>query len=420
MAFFFGAATSAYQIEGSAQEGGRGASIWDTFCKGKGAILDGSSGAIACDHYRLWQEDIALMKQLRLNAYRFSIAWPRIFPESSSQINSKGMEFYDRLIDGLLEAGIEPFPTLYHWDLPQHIQDRGGWACRDTCGLFADYAEVVYGRFQDRVAHWTTLNEPYVSAFMGYLTGVHAPGMQSQGQALAAVHHLLLAHGMAAQRMRERKVGLALNLSPTYPSDPSSQQAADWYDLLHNQLFLDALFKKTYPDKFLKMVKDLIQPTDMACIGSPIHFLGINYYTRGIIQSDPAKPLFASRLIPSGANLYSDMWEFYPDGLLEILQRVQRDYQPKEILIMENGTSLAEGMDDDGRIAYLKAHLAKVAQAKARGIPVNGYFVWSLLDNFEWAAGYTKRFGLIEVNFTTQERRLRKSANWYANFIENF
>lgn len=412
MGFFFGTATSAYQIEGSVQEEGRGVSIWDTFCQKKGAILDGSSGAVACDHYRRWQQDIDLMKKLNLNAYRFSIAWPRIFPDPSLNVNAKGLEFYDRLIDGLLEAGIEPFPTLYHWDLPQYIQDRGGWASRDTCRLFADYAETVFSRFQDRVTYWTTLNEPYISAFMGYLTGTHAPGIQSPEQALAAVHHLLLAHGMALKRMQGRKIGIALNLSPAYPLDPSSQQAADWYDLLHNQLFLDALFKKAYPEAFLKMILDVIQPEDMACIGSPLDFLGINYYTRGIVKSDPLQPLFACRVLPSESNPYSDMWEFYPDGLFELLEWIQRDYQPKELFIMENGTSLAKGLEDDGRIAYLEGHLERIARAKERGIPVNGYFVWSLLDNFEWAAGYTKRFGLVEVDFSTQERRLRKSAHW--------
>ncbi|MCE5318573.1 MAG: beta-glucosidase [Parachlamydia sp.] len=428
MGFFFGAATSAYQIEGSVKEEGRGISIWDSFCQQKGHILDGSSGDVACNHYRLWQQDIALMKSLNLNAYRFSIAWPRIFPDQTLHINEKGLQFYDRLIDGLLEAGIEPFPTLYHWDLPQYIQDRGGWASRDTCHLFADYAAAVFNRFQDRVTHWTTLNEPYVSAFMGYLTGGHAPGIQSPDQALAAVHHLLLAHGMALKRMRDKKVGIALNLSPAYSYDASSQKAAGWYDMLHNQLFLDALFRKAYPEEFLKAIAasptrkgflDLIHPEDMACIGSPLDFLGINYYTRGIVQSDPERPLFACRVVPPEPNPCSDMWEFYPEGLLELFERIQRDYQPKELMVMENGTSLPEGLEDEGRIAYLEAHLMRIAQAKERGIPITGYFVWSLLDNFEWAAGYARRFGLVEVDFATQERRPRKSALWYARFISS-
>lgn len=428
MGFFFGAATSAYQIEGSVKEEGRGISIWDTFCHQKGHILDGSSGDVACDHFRLWQQDIALMKSLNLGAYRFSIAWPRIFPDQTLRINEKGLQFYDRLIDGLLEAGIEPFPTLYHWDLPQYIQDRGGWAVRDTCHLFADYAAAVFNRFQDRVTHWTTLNEPYVSAFMGYLTGGHAPGIQSPDQALGAVHHLLLAHGMAIERMRDKKVGIALNLSPAYAYDQSSQKSADWYDMLHNQIFLDALFRQAYPETFLNVIAadpalkgflDLIQPEDMACIGSPLDFLGINYYTRGIVQSDPERPLFASRLVPPEPNPYSDVWEFYPEGLMELLERVQRDYQPKELMVMENGTSLPVGVEDNRRIAYLEAHLTRITQAKERGIPMTGYFVWSLLDNFEWAAGYTKRFGLVEVDFATQERRPRKSALWYARFIKD-
>lgn len=407
--FYLGVSTSAYQIEGATD---RGISIWDTFCKKEGAILDGSSGERACDHYRLWEQDLELMKQLHLNAYRFSIAWPRIFPDKTGRLSKPGLDFYSRLVDKLLESGIEPFPTLYHWDLPQYIQDEGGWAVRSTCHRFADYAGTVFCHLQDRVTHWTTLNEPYISAFMGYLTGAHAPGIQSEAQALAAVHHLLLAHGMAVDAMRAiapRKFGIALNLSPAFPADQESIEAAARYDALHNQLFLEPLFKQRYPEGFFGKVHS----HDMAYIATPLEFLGINYYARGVVQHDPAKPLFRCRLVPQESDCY-------PEGLMQLLCRIQKEYSPKEILILENGTAMPEGLGDKMRIAYLQAHLEKVLEARQKGIPVSGYFVWSLLDNFEWAAGYTKRFGLVQVDFETQKRTLRNSSHWYSMICEQY
>lgn len=417
--FFFGAATSAYQIEGAANEEGKGLSIWDTFCQKPGTIRDGSSGDKACDHYHRYQEDVMIMKDLNLNAYRFSISWPRIFPDSSLKLNQKGLDFYSRLIDALLEKGIEPFPTLYHWDLPQYLQDRGGWAVRETAERFLDYATAVYEDLSDRVTYWTTLNEPYISAIMGYLKGVHAPGHRSLDEALSAIHHLLLAHGMAVQRLRkaEHQWGIALNLSPAFPDDPESKEslaAAERYDLVHNRLFLDALFKKAYP-----LPIKACQPGDEEIIGAPLDFLGINYYTRTIVCPDPADPFFGSKVVPALPNRYSDLWEFYPEGLLQLLDTIHKSYKPKAILILENGTSLPDRHHDAMRIHYLEGHLEKVLEAIQKGIPVKGFFVWSLLDNFEWAAGYTKRFGLLDVDFKTFKRSPKLSAHWYAKFIKS-
>jgi beta-glucosidase len=433
--FYFGAATSAYQIEGSTCEDGRGPSIWDTFCLKAGTILDGSSGTIACNHYKLWKQDVEFIKSLNLNSYRFSIAWTRIFPDKTSSINLKGLDFYSELIDSLLSNGIEPFPTLYHWDLPQYIQDHGGWSSRVSSLLFADYASAVYNHLQDRVKYWTTLNEPYISAFIGYLKGIHAPGIKSPIQALSAAHHLLLAHGMAMEAMRSNnkgyplEIGITLNLSPVYPANPTdsaSVEAAKWYDILHNQLFLNPLFNKEYPKEFLRYVKTnpelnewmlKIMPGDMNVIGSSLDFLGINYYTRLVVENYPDEPIFKCKEVPQPPNQFSDMWEYYPEGLSEILDSVWTVYKPCNILILENGTSLPDELKDEMRIAYIKSHFSRVMQAIQRGIPIKGYFVWSLLDNFEWSYGYTKRFGLIHVNFETQERRLKDSAQWYAKFL---
>lgn len=425
--FYFGTATSSYQIEGGAEEEGRGQSIWDTFCSKTNAIIDGSSGAIACDHFHRWPEDIKWMKALHLNAYRFSIAWPRIFPTKGGAPNKKGIAFYDRLIDALLENKIEPFPTLYHWDLPQYLQDEGGWANRETAYRFAEYAEYVFDAFKDRVTHWTTLNEPYVSAFMGYFHGVHAPGIKSAPQALAAVHHLLLAHGLASQKIRAKsatshKVGIALNLSPALPLTPNDAAAAAWYDLLHNRLFLDPLFGKGYPKQFLEEVKEKsfllkIFLGDLELIGIPPDFLGVNYYTRGVVSENAESPLFLCDLAPSVSNPYSDMWDFYPKGLLQLLLRIKKDYASKEVMILENGTSLPN-LEDQRRIEFITEHLKQIDIALQAGVPVTGYFVWSLLDNFEWALGYTKKFGLIDVDFNTQKRTPKQSAHWYGTFLK--
>lgn len=426
--FYYGCATSSYQVEGGVSEEGRGESIWDLFCSKEGNIIDGSSGAIACDHYHRWKEDIRWMKSLHLNAYRFSIAWPRIFPKKGSGINLKGLAFYDRLIDALLENNIEPFPTLYHWDLPQYLQEEGGWANRQTTYHFADYAGQVYDKFKDRVTHWTTLNEPYVSAVMGYYTGAHAPGIKSLPQTLAAIHHLLLAHGLASRTMRnfnvkKLKVGIALNLSPAIPLTREDHKAAVWYDLVHNRLFLDPLHQKGYPAEFVEKMKSTdfckqILPGDLELIGQCLDFLGINYYTSGVVSKDDADPLFGCKLSQPSLNPYSDMWDFYPEGLFQLLERIAGEYSPKAIMILENGTSLP-GLKDEKRIEFLEEHLKQIAKSIKKGIPVKGYFAWSLLDNFEWALGYTKRFGLIHVDFKTLKRTPKMSAHWYGNLRLN-
>lgn len=431
--FIWGAATSAYQIEGAWNEDGKGPSIWDTFCRIPGKIRNGETGEVAADHYHRWEEDVSIMAELGLKAYRFSIAWTRIFPEGTGEINRKGIDFYNRLVDKLLAHGIEPFVTLYHWDLPQALQDKGGWPNRDTAYAFARYAETVASELGDRVSFWITHNEPFVAAFIGHFTGEHAPGLQDPVAAFAAAHHLLLSHGLAVQAIRastsrKPEVGIVLNLHPVHPASPSEEDelAARRFDGIINRMFLDPVFFGKYPEDMLELFGFLLPENwggDMETISTPIDFLGINYYTRSVARFDPEFPLLqASQVHPEG-NEYSQMWEIYPPGIYEIVTRVWKDYKPASIFLTENGIPVPDGVDFDGRvrderrIRYLHNHLIYLHKAINEGAPVRGYFVWSLLDNFEWAYGYSMRFGLVYVDFQTQKRIIKDSGRWYARVI---
>ncbi len=432
--FIWGAATSSQQIEGGRHEGGRGESIWDHFASLPGKIEDGSHADIACDHYHRWPEDIESMKWLGLGGYRFSVAWPRIQPTGRGKINAAGLDFYDALVDGLLAAGIEPFPTLYHWDLPQALQDQGGWGNRDTAEAFVEYSAAVTRRLGDRVKRWSTHNEPWCMATLGHEEGCHAPGHQDPAEALRAAHHLLLSHGWATKAIRQEvadaEVGIVLIISHAYPASDSEadHDAARWFDGLFNRWYLDPIYRGTYPaDAIADRVAaghlqsnelPFVQDGDMKAISAPLDFLGFNYYNRTIMKAGPDGKREAIQVV--APEELTDMgWEVYPQGLHAGLVRVHRDYQPKKIYIAENGAAYdypvnaAGRIVDTKRISYLREHLQAAHQAIADGVPLAGYFAWSLLDNFEWAYGYTKRFGLIGVDYQTQQRIPKDSAHWY-------
>ncbi len=432
--FTWGAATAAYQIEGAWNEDGKGLSIWDTFCRQPGKIRTGESGDIAADHYHRWEEDVHNMAVLGLKAYRFSIAWPRVLPSGTGAVNPAGLDFYDRLVDALLANGIEPYVTLYHWDLPQALQDQGGWANRDTTHHFADYVRVVAERLGDRVTNWITHNEPFFAAIGGYLFAEHAPGLQDPFAAFQAAHHLLLSHGHAVEALRASarrplKIGIALGLNPMQPASDLEEDrlAAIRFDGLMNRLFLDAVFRAEYPQDVMAILGPFfpkVQPDDMAAIAAPLDFLGVNYYSRTVVRNDPDFPIGQAAQVHPKGNEYSQMWEIYPAGVYDLLTRIQADYHPASIMITENGVPVPDGLDLDGRvrdirrIRYLRDHIAQVYRAIAGGIPVNGYFVWSLMDNFEWAQGYKMRFGLIYVDFQSQARTTKDSGRWYAEVIQ--
>jgi beta-glucosidase len=439
--FLWGAATSAYQIEGATQEDGRAPSIWDTFVREPGATRRGETGDIATDHYHQMQHDVALMAELNLKAYRFSVAWPRILPQGTGPINVRGLDFYDRMVDTLLTYQILPVVTLYHWDLPLALHERGGWLTRETAYAFADYAEIVARRLGDRVSWWITQNEPWCSAYLGYGIGAHAPGLHDLSSAVTAAHHLLLSHGLAAARIHSHapttpNIGIALNLTPIYAADESeaTQQGIERLDVLHNRWFLDPLFHGTYPEQLfsnLKVEPPHIEQEDMDIISTPLDFLGVNYYSRSLIrtplrlgmqqQTTPPYEL----VVPVPEASYTQMaWEIYPQGLTDVLLRVHRNYAPPCILITENGAAFEDVWDgrehvpDKRRVHYLREHLQALETTLKQGVPIRGYFSWSLLDNFEWTDGYSKRFGLIYVDFATQRRIIKESGRWYAAFIQ--
>jgi beta-glucosidase len=433
--FIWGAATSAYQIEGATETDGRGPSIWDTFSRRAGTTANGDTGAVACDHYHRWRDDIALMQQLGIDAYRLSIAWPRICPHGDQTVNQRGLDFYDRLVDGLLEAGITPFVTLYMWDLPQALEDRGGWPERATVTAFTHYVDAVTRRLGDRVKHWMTLNEPWVYCIHGYKSGWHAPGHRTGDDwtlMLRAVHHSLLAHGSAVPILRrnvaDAQVGIVLNLTPfeTINAAPENLAAVQRCDGALNRWFLDPLYCGHYPADMLEVYGSMaptLHPDDMATIAVPTDFLGVNYYFREVIEHHPTENgLLQHRKLHSRSGSYPEIW---PDGLRDMLLRVTHDYQPRAIYITENGLgceleTVADGQIHDlERITYLREHIAAVQQARTSGVPVRGYFVWSLLDNFEWAFGYRMRFGMHYVDYATQQRIPKASAHWYADMIRN-
>ena len=421
--FTWGVATSAYQIEGATLEDGRGDSIWDVFARIPGKVLNGDSGQRACDHYHRWQEDLGIIKDLGVDAYRFSIAWPRVQPLGLGAFNQKGLDFYDRLVDGMLERGLQPHATLYHWDLPQHLQEQGGWAERSTAENFATYAEAMGRLLGDRVATIATHNEPWCTATLGNATGKFAPGYKDPKLAAQVSHHLLLSHGLALKAMRAAGVraplGIVLNQSSVTPASTSPEDVAKarteycsfvrWY--------MDPIFRGEYPQDPGIEHYPVVQQGDMALIQAPLDYLGVNYYTR--IWASASKPE-----VPAPKELgETDMgWEIYPDGLRKVLIDIHRDYKLPPLYITENGMACADEVragrvNDQQRIDYVRMHLESIAKAREAGVDVRGYFYWSLMDNFEWESGYSKRFGLIHVDYATQKRTLKQSAHWYRNMI---
>jgi beta-glucosidase len=429
--FVWGAATASFQIEGATREDGRGESVWDRFCATPGKVRNGDDGSVACDFYHRYPEDIALMRDLGLDAFRFSIAWPRVLPEGRGRVNERGLDFYDRVVDELLENGITPFVTLFHWDTPQALEDRGGWPVRDTAEAFVEYAEIVARRLGDRVRYWITHNEPWVHAWVGHGWGQHAPGRESESDALAAAHHLLLSHGLAVDVLRREspgsQVGITLNLDHAYPAsaDPADVEAARQVDGFNNRWFLDPVFRGSYPDDVLQLFGDNAPrgvDDDLRTIATPLDFVGVNNYTRSVVRADPdgGRPIF----VRNPSSKYTDMdWEVAPEGLHDLLVRLSADYEPKAIYVTENGAAYSDVREHDGRIrdterqAYLDAYIGAVGRARSAGVPVQGYFVWSLLDNFEWAWGYWKRFGLVYVDYPTLERIPKESFHWYRELI---
>jgi beta-glucosidase len=442
--FVWGVATSAYQIEGATGEDGRGESIWDRFAKTPSKVEDGSNGDVACDHYHRWKEDVALMKRLGVGAYRFSVAWPRILPTGRGAVNVRGLDFYARLVDELLDSGIEPFVTLFHWDLPQPLQDEGGWPTRSTAEAFVEYAEAICRRLGDRVRHWITHNEPWCASMLGHQVGRHAPGLSDWGAALAASHHLLLSHGWAVSVVRSHspsaEVGITLNLFPTVPASesPEDRDAARHCDGYFNRWFLDPLYREAYPSDMVadyvdrghlrSKGLDFVRPGDMKAIATPTDFLGVNYYNRCVVRSDR---IDEAKNLPRTVDLaprseWTEMgWEVYPDGLFQILERLRVEYALAKMYVTENGASYSDAPDSSGRVAderrtrFLRDHMIAARRAMDRGATVAGYFVWSLLDNFEWERGYGQRFGIHWVDYATQRRVPKDSALWYRRVIDD-
>jgi beta-glucosidase len=434
--FVWGTATSSHQIEGAWDQDGKGESIWDRFASVPGNIADGKDARAACDHYHRYESDLDLARELSSGAYRFSISWPRIVPAGAGPVNPQGLAFYDRLVDAMLERGIRPFATLYHWDLPQPLQDRGGWASRATADAFVEYADVVTRRLGDRVKDWMTHNEPWVAAFVGHLFGAHAPGLRDLRTALAAAHCILLSHGRAVPAIRANapgaRVGIVHNLEwvESASSRDEDVAAASRHDGAFNRWFLDAVFRGRYPEDLLCWYAGdapQVLAGDLEAIAAPLDFLGVNYYTRRVMAHDPAgradrHGFLAARQVywPFVPRAHFAEWEIAPEGLYRTLLRVSREYHPAGLYITENGTSLPEAPDPDGavrdplRTRYLARHTAAVQQAISDGADVRGYFLWSLLDNFEWGFGFTKRFGIVWVDFATQKRIVKDSGRWYA------
>jgi beta-glucosidase len=442
--FLWGTATASYQIEGAVGEGGRGASIWDTFSHTPGKVYRGDTGDIACDHYHRLEGDLDLMSDLGLEAYRFSVAWPRVQPTGSGTPNREGLEFYRRLVDGLRQRDIVPMLTLYHWDLPQALEDRGGWTSRETSERFAEYAGIVYEALSEEVGHWITLNEPWVAAWMGYGLGVHAPGRSDSAAALAATHHLLLGHGLAMERMRsagdDNQLGVTLNLHPGHPSrdTEADRKAARRVDGQANRLYLDPLFRGEYPEDIFSYYRErgadlsFVRDGDLQKISTPIDFLGINYYFRHSVREAPVEEgssvpfadLGARPVIPHAGEKTAMGWPVEPEGLKEMLVRIKDEYADVPIYVTENGRAVHDYIDPEGgvvdeeRVSYLDSHFRAAHEAMERGVDLRGYMVWSFLDNFEWAEGYSKRFGLVFVEYGTQQRIPKSSARWYSGVIK--
>ncbi len=432
--FLWGAATASFQIEGAWNEDGKSESIWDRFCHTPGHVKDGSSGDVACDHYHRYPQDVALMKRLGLKAYRFSVAWPRVLPEGRGRVNQAGLDFYSRLVDELLTNDIRPFVTLYHWDLPQVLQDAGGWAARPTAEAFVEYAGAVSAALGDRVHNWITHNEPWCISFLSHMLGIHAPGLRDPYTALRAAHHVLLSHGWAVPVIRANSPGAAVGITLNLEwKDPASRSVADLdatraADSLANRWFLDPLYGRQYPAdgvadfaSALPNGLDFVEPGDMAAIAVPTDFLGLNYYTRAVNRAEGDDNL-PQVIFPDRPR--TDIgWEVYPEGFYKLLNRLHFDYSVPKLYVTENGASYNIGPDAGGRVPdaprldYLRRHLAAAHHAIANGVPLAGYFVWSLMDNFEWAEGYTQRFGIVWVDYDTQQRLPKDSALWYGQVI---
>ncbi|WP_094550661.1 GH1 family beta-glucosidase [Petroclostridium xylanilyticum] len=436
--FLWGVATASYQIEGAWKEDGKGESIWDRFSHIPKKVANGDTGDVACDHYHLYPEDVKLLKELGVKTYRLSISWPRIFPEGKGQPNEKGMEFYKNLIKLLVENDIKPAVTLYHWDLPQKLQDIGGWANREVVDYYEQYARYVFKELGDLVPIWITHNEPWVVSFIGNWEGRHAPGITDFSTALQVSHHLLLSHGKAVRAYREMgfegEIGITLNLVPVYP-DPSSHNeedaaAAIRRDGFQNRWFLDPVFKGRYPADMInwyskKVVVPVITQEDLDIISTPVDFLGINYYAPGYIKADPdAWPLELKHVF-TGKDRTAMGWEIYPEGLYDLLVRLHKDYNGIKIMVTENGAAFndivnREGkVEDDNRLDFLYKHFIQAYRAIQDGVNLTGYYVWSFMDNFEWAEGYAKRFGITYVDYKTQKRIIKKSGHWYKEVIKN-
>ncbi len=431
--FLWGVSTSSYQIEGAATLDGRVPSIWDTFCATPGKIRDGSSGDVACDHYHLWEQDLDLAQSMGLNAYRFSIAWPRIFNGVDAEPNALGLAFYSKLVDGMLARGLQPWCTLYHWDLPQYLEDQGGWANRATVDAYLRYVDAVSRHLGSRVKHWITHNEPWCTAMHGNWDGMHAPGNKSLPLALQVCHNVLLSHGRAVPLIRanspDAQVGIALSLHPVKPASDSAADlaAVARHDALRNRWFLDPLYGRGYPEQALQLVgKDApqIEAGDMAAIAVGMDFLGVNYYFPEVVKDAPQQyPLRTEIVHPAERERTAFGWEVAPQGLTELLARVARDYPTGPLYVTENGSTYddqvsADGsIDDQARRDYLIRHLAAMRDAITAGGNIRGYFAWSLLDNFEWAEGYLRRFGLTYIDYATQRRTLKHSGQWYSAFL---
>jgi beta-glucosidase len=440
--FRWGVATSSYQIEGAVAEDGRTPSIWDTFSRVPGAVADGDHGDVACDHYHRMPQDVALIKDLGVDTYRFSVAWPRVQPGGRGPVNPKGIGFYDKLVDELLAAGVDPWVTLYHWDLPQELEDAGGWPARDTAYRFADYSMLVFDALSDRVDTWTTLNEPWCSAWLGYHTGDHAPGRRDFGASIAAVHHLLLGHGLATQRMRAAatrpmQLGITLNMATNDPATDTEldREAARRADGMGTRIYMDPLYHGRYPadvvaDLAARDVTIPVQDGDLEIISAPIDVLGVNFYfgqlfagtdEDGSSTAPDGGPVV--RLVEQDRPRTAMGWPVTPERFTQLLVRLGEDYPGTPIVITENGAAFDDTADETGfvrdedRTAYFADHIAAVARAREQGTDIRGYFAWSLLDNFEWAFGYAKRFGIVRVDYETQARIPKKSALWFRDTI---
>jgi len=435
--FIWGTATAAYQVEGATREDGRGTSIWDTYAATPGNVSHGDTGDIADDHYHRYKEDVELIAHLGVDAYRFSIAWPRILPQGRGSINAAGLDFYERLVDALLAKNIKPFATLYHWDLPQALQDEGGWAARETAYAFADYAEIVAKRLGDRIAGWITHNEPWVVSYLGNAEGVMAPGIKNLQTAVDVAHHLLLSHGLAVPRLRAHiapgtQVGITLNLTPVYPEDerPETLRDTALADSFNNRWFVEPLFRTSYPEQLfanLGVNPPPIQADDLTTISTPIDFLGVNNYFRSIVRGQEQQPLaHAYKTVqPVPGACYTETgWEVSPKGIRDLLVRLHHDYHVPSLYVTENGAAFKdewhgeEVLSDPRRVAFLQEYIYAVGEAIQQGAPVHGYFVWSLMDNFEWSQGYSKRFGIVYIDYPTQKRIIKESGQWYAGLLK--